>query len=75
MTYPDAPKARRRALTTLETEAKYFREQAAIDADVPDVRDLWIALADSLDAYVAAQRGHDDRAPWEVALFDVVHPP
>ncbi|QIM20555.1 hypothetical protein G7075_04380 [Phycicoccus sp. HDW14] len=74
MTSTDAPRARERALTDLEREAKYFREQAALDADVVDVRDLWLALADSLDGYVDVQRGRAIAAPLEALLFDV-HPP
>ncbi|QIM19894.1 hypothetical protein G7075_00080 [Phycicoccus sp. HDW14] len=74
MTSTSAPRARERALTALESEAKYFRERAAIDDDVPDVRDLWLALADSLDGYVDIQRGRAIAAPLEALLFDV-HPP
>lgn len=75
MTSPDAPRARERALTALEREAKYFREQAVLDVDVDDVRDLWIALADSLDGYVDVQRGRAIAAPLETPLFEVHVPP
>lgn len=66
----DTARARSRAIADLERESKYFREQAALAGDVPDVRDLWLALAEQLDRYVDAVRGaRADMAAATLPLF------
>lgn len=75
MTADRATTARERALRSLERDARHYRDQAALDDDVPDVRAMWLALADQVDAYVATQRGQGRASATDVALFELAHPP
>lgn len=68
--------AREQALRALDRESRYFREQAALAGEQqPDVRDLWLALADQVDGYLAVEQGGPVVPAGTATLLELVEPP